>query len=66
MPRRILRYEYRFNPAGPQLILWQALERGGKAVAASVKGPPGATPANLMASTKVQAVIPDHLKKVRI
>lgn len=66
MARRILRYEYRFNPDGPQLILWQALERGGKAVAASVKGPPGATPANLMASAKIQAVLPAQLKEIRI
>jgi hypothetical protein len=55
---RIIKYDFKKTRTGRELILWQALERGQKAVLASAKHKKGATPKDLMDDPKIKPLLP--------
>lgn len=62
MTARVKHYEFRPTRTGIKLILWQALERGGKSVLTSAELPGNPKPGNLVRLSKIQAAIPEHLR----
>lgn len=63
MPR-IIRYDFRKSPKGRKLILWQALERGQRAVLGSVQLDGDAKPEDLVLHQDTLVLMPVKVRRL--